>query len=212
MKIGAIGSFALGGLAGLKIHGTKQRSRQTGRLIRDAYESAQTKLGHQQQDIRQGTTESLNARGILTGGSGSHAPAGSDRFATEGRLGETGAANTLGGQVERDLSGEFALERRDLWNQRQAAIKQNKADTMQGYVNDIAGTAQTAAGFMAPGMGGPIAAAMGAGRSLGAVDASMTVPPTGTIRGAFGLNPIDGSGTPQIGVAMPGTDSYNFHV
>lgn len=216
--LGKIGAFAGGGVTGLKIHATRTRGRTQGRLIRAAYERAQGNLGRQQQDIRQGTTESLNAHGILNGGSGSVAPAGSDRFQSEGRIGETGAANTLGGQVQRDLSSEFAREREDLWTQRQTAIKQNKADTMQGYVNDVTSTAQAAAGFMT---GNPMAAAslLPQQRSTGAagsgqVDPSMTLPPIGAggIRGAFGLSPVDGSGTPVIGVAQPGMPSFNFHL
>jgi hypothetical protein len=65
-----------GGLVGARLYGTRKRSRQNGRLIRAAYESAQRKLGLRQGDVRQDTTESLNARGILNGGSGGIAPPG----------------------------------------------------------------------------------------------------------------------------------------
>ena len=203
----------------------KQRNR-----IRQAYEIAQSQLGLQQQDIRQGTTEALNARGVLNGGSGGTAPAGSDRFVGEGMLGETGAANTLGGQAERDLSQQFTLERRDLWQQRQDAIAQNKAMTKQGAVDAGMRAAGTIAGAYFGGVpgamlgntiGGQVSPQMQTvisqrsnGTGQGPITSDQIQGPIapGGIRGAFGLNPVDGSGTPEIGVASPGTDTYNFHI
>jgi type II secretory pathway pseudopilin PulG len=217
-----LAAIAAGALrAGIGIRSARKQSRQNGRLIRAAYERAQRDLGTRQGDIRQDTTESLNARGILNGGSGTGMTSG-DRFTNEGRIGETGSANTLGGQVQRDLSEEFRRERGDLWAQRQSGIKQNRLDTMNNYIGAVSAGIQVGSSFASgmPGAGGlsaaqaATAAAPSMGTGMGPVSASQMQGPiaAGGIRGAFGLSPVDGSGTPQIGVAQPGTDGFNFHL
>lgn len=97
----------------------------------------------------------------------------------------TGAANTLGGQVQRDLSGELLLERQDMSNRRRAELDGVRAQTQQGYVNAIS-------------------SGIGAGMSLynafstpmpGGGAAPAPTSPDGKItpvqKGAFGIDPVN---------------------
>lgn len=154
--------------AGLGIANAGKNARRDRDLIKRAYQRTKNRTNLQQGDIRQSTTESLNARGILNGGdnvidsqavaaakAGAPAPgkgimgaikgraaaqaqSEENRMAADATRGQTGQGNTLSGGIQSDLSREFLLEHQDLFAQREAAIEGTKRQQQADVAGAIA--------------------------------------------------------------------------
>lgn len=212
-----------------------QRARRDRDLIKRAYKVAQAKQEREQSFTREDTNEDLNARGILNGGSSSMPTSGpiadayrgkalktgvdgffenkaiqtenfnQRRMALSSTKGQTGASNTLSGSVNKDLSGQFYNEQEDLWQGREAAINGTKAQQAQDTSNAISNGIQTGMDVY------NAAGAIGAARAPAAAAAASGTPGGVTIRGAFGIDPVNPLGigtTYQLGQGS----NFNFNV
>lgn len=250
------------------ISGHKNADRQRN-LLYDAYGRTKQRLGVQQQDVRQGTAESLGARGLASGGGvrvggaveptpvdydkgtmkhfvAAQAASGGSLALARRRAGladapttdkgsllraamrsTAGQPHTLGEQAGADLAHEQLLEQNDLLARRDVAIDDVGHAATQGAVDSIGAGINTAASVYSLGKelgaGGAAAAgatdignAIGAGRSAAGA-ALPGVAGVGTIRGAFGIDPITGkpqipiTPTPALNPALgEGQANYNF--
>lgn len=131
------------GAIGTAITGNQAKQKRKG-AIGAAYRVNAARMDLDQADTRQNTNESLNARGILTAG-GVQAPSttspiaravasGGPRFGSldryEGAAAKNaiGPANTLSGAANAALTDQFALERKDLADNKAAMEKENRAE------------------------------------------------------------------------------------
>lgn len=195
--------------AGFGIANAGKNARADRDLIKRAYQISKKRLNIQQGDIRQNTSESLNARGILSGGdnvaaspevaaaqAGAAAPGKGvlgmvkgavakkaqdeqNRMAGDATRGQTGQGNTLGGGIESDLSKEFLLEHQDLFQQREQGINATKRQQSADVGSAIASGIDTASSVYSGGQ---------------------------MIKGAFGATPAPGTtpGAPSTGPIKPG--------
>lgn len=214
-----LGAYAVGKGIYSAINANQVKQRNKG-YIEDAYRGAVQRQGVHETDVRQGTAESLNARGLMTPGAQFSQTAPSlTQSAYAG-----GQPSTLGGQMEADTNRELGLERHDLDAAHSRALNENKAD----YLNSLVGAASnTAQGVMQ---------AYGAGKTLGAMNdmggaapsapsASVAAPAprlidsvapgtqmhpeTGEVVGALGYHP--NSAMPQT-LSAYGQSNADFHV
>jgi hypothetical protein len=134
-----LGAMAVGkGIAGA-VQANQTKKRREG-FIDANYQLAKKKLNTAQADVRQGTSESLMARGLTQGGlSPIHAAMA------------PGASHSLGEQVQSDNEKQFALENTDLENQRNQANSENEAGRNSAYLGAAVGTAQGIMGAMSAG-------------------------------------------------------------
>jgi hypothetical protein len=202
----------IAGAVGAKKEGNRRRQ-----LLYEAYDRGKARLDVRQQDVRQGSAEGLVARGLGSGGGVTvGGPVGTGENLTVGGTG-AGAAHTLGEQQGADLHREQGLEQNELLAQRNASIDDVTAGQRESTIGSIANGIQT--GFNV----------YNAGQELGAMRSAQPTPPiaapsvtpmtpppagAGTIRGAFGLDPITARPQPTapgvnhtIGV---GQNNYDF--
>lgn len=149
-------THAIGGVAKI-ITGNQTKQKNKG-LIGQAYRENVEQQGLQQANTRQSANESLNARGVFSAGanpgpigtalqqvakSGGQKIAGSgvDPFLTAAGQGATGAANTLSGGANQQMTDQFAYEdlglARGKSQAEQANMDQYKA-TIGGAISDTA--------------------------------------------------------------------------
>lgn len=131
------------GAIGTAITGNQAKQKRKG-AIGEAYRVNAARMDLDQADTRQSTNESLNARGVLTAG-GVQTPSptspiaravasGGPRFGSldryEGAAGRNaiGPANTLSGAANAALTDQFALERKELADNKAAMEKENRAE------------------------------------------------------------------------------------
>lgn len=204
MILAALAAAAGIARAGAGIISAAKNGRADRDLIKRAYQISKKRLNQQQGDMRQNVGESLNARGVLSGGDnvkdsptvaaakagapapgkgfigavkGAAAKAAQDeqnRMAADATRGQTGQGNTLGGGVESDLSNEFLLDQQDLFSQRNQAIKQTKREQSAGTVGAIG--AGIDVGTQVYQAGGLIKGALGAGVQPATGDLGPTSP------------------------------------
>jgi hypothetical protein len=131
------------GAIGTAITGNQAKQKRKG-AIGEAYRVNAARMDLDQADTRQSTNESLNARGVLTAGGVQAAAAtspiaravasGGPRFGSldryEGAAGRNaiGPANTLSGSANAALTDQFALERKELADNKAAMEKENRAE------------------------------------------------------------------------------------
>lgn len=198
----AAGALRTGfGLASNRSNGRRQKG-----LIHEAYGRGKERLDVRQQDVRQSTGESLNARGLVNGAAVSIGGPVAPGVAVQG------GASTLGEAATRDLQYEQGLEQNDLAGQRDAALSDVSAAGKQGIFDAISSGINTATSVY--GMGKQ----MGAMRSPAPSTTPPIAPPAGagvgTIRGAYGLDPLNPVMPPirgpendtQISVGQPNYD------
>jgi hypothetical protein len=167
----AAGAKAAGAIYGaINSNQTKQRNKG---YLSAAYRSGVQRQETLQQDTRQATSESLNARGLLSGGvspiHAAMAPAGGRKeVGTSGVLEalapQTEGATDLAGGVQVRNEREFGIERNDLDNQYKRDINENNAAGLNGELGSIAGGIEGVAGAVsaAQGLSAANAAATGA--------------------------------------------------
>jgi hypothetical protein len=163
------GAQLLGG--GLKAVGANQERQRNKGIIGRAYGIARERLARRHQDVRQGTAESLNARGLSAGVTAA-GPRGPRTAIPKGGPSPIAAAyqpHTLGAQQTADNEQEFALERKDLDSREEmarAGINQAaNAGIAGGITEGVTGAISSYYGAQNPaGDGGsPIASAYGKG-------------------------------------------------
>lgn len=207
----AMAAGAVRGIVG-GIQNRNETRRKRG-LINQAYTGGQQRMNVQQQDVREGMGESLVARGLAQGGDVQTGGA-----VSPGETLSVGGARTIGGQQTTDLHREQTLEQNDLLAQRDAALSDVNAAGTQGTIDAVSGGINTAMSVY------------GMGREMGAMRAAGSAAPSsapatpaashgvGTIRGAFGIDPITGvpqnpayprATNPALGSVM-GTGQPNF--
>lgn len=132
-------AFAVGkGVYGA-VNANQVKQRNKG-YIDAAYRSAVQRQGVHEGDVRQGSAEELNARGLLQGGPQYASKTGS---LTQSAYGAAPA--TLGAQQEADTNRELGLERQDL----DSAHTQAKNENNAAYLNNLVGAAEgTASGIL----------------------------------------------------------------
>lgn len=130
-----LGALSIGkGIYGA-IQANQQKQRNKG-YINDAYRSGVQRMETRQGDVRQSTSESLNARGLLGGGvSPIHKLMAG---------GSTVDATDLGSQRMATNESEFGLERHDLDAQHERDLNENKAAAVNAQIGSIAGGIQGA--------------------------------------------------------------------
>lgn len=227
--IAAAGAGAARTIGGIASAGA--RARRDRDLIKRAYKVAQRKQERDQGYTRQDVNEGLNARGVLNAGSGGGIPTSGPigdayrgapkskkkgimgiledashatenfnqrRMAVSSTKGQQGQGNTLSGSVNKDLSGQFYDEQQDLWMERQGAIDKTKAQQANDTVGAIgAGIEMGTSVYNAGQAFGSARAAAGAAAPAGGV----------TIRGAFGIDPVD-----PLGFNKQSLSNFNFNV
>jgi hypothetical protein len=119
----AVGAVSLGGGIYGAISGNQNKQRNKG-YISDNYRLASQALDTHQANTAQGTAESLNARGLSP---------------IQSAMGATGAPTTLGGQVQANEQKQFGLERKDLTQQKDAALNQNNVQGTNSIISSIVG-------------------------------------------------------------------------
>ncbi len=213
--------LAAGALSGLFGAGAARKTRrQQLRAIEAAFKISRERQGQGQQDIRQSSAEGLNARGILTGGSGGAVPA-----APVPQVGGTQPAGTFGRPVQ-----DPRVTNANASAKRAYEIALSSARGTVGPANTLAGQAQrdlsrefeleqkdldaqeTAARSgvnaeysqrMAGVLSGAIGTAFGVGNLVNSFKAPTLPPPPPVlsnpnplnlpdkIQGAFGLDPVN---------------------
>jgi hypothetical protein len=221
-----LGAYAVGkGIYGA-VNANQIKQRNKG-YIEDAYRGAVQRQNVHETDVRQNTAESLNARGLLSGGP--QFTQTSPSLTQSAYAG--GTPTTLGGQQEADTNRELALERHDLDAAHTRATNENKADylnalvsagtnTAQGIMSAY-GTSQTMAATSALGAGSPAAAGKAPAAS-GFVDSippgTQFHPTSGEVMGQFGFDAHTAMPQTQSAYAMRGTvpgvgqSNADFHV
>jgi hypothetical protein len=223
---------AASGIAGI-IQGNQNKQKNKG-LISQAYRQNVIQTNLQQANTRQDSNESLNARGVLSGGaqrplsvassptqqvanSGTEIPGTNvstdiisqqnqdflrkaymasggtlGPYQAQAGAGAIGAANTLGGGSNQQMTDQFALQDNANQQSEQQAQNQNQA----GYDNQILGSIAGAAGAA-----GNIAQGNAAGNTAGAIAASAQ--PGSIVNATPGMTTADNS---------PMTGAYNMPV
>lgn len=166
----AIGGTAVAGGVYKAVSGNQRSQRNKG-YIEENYQMSKKRLGRQQEDVRQATTEGLIQRGLAQGGltpiqramaGGGAAPQKWDGKGGVMGIGKNAAANqnathevaaayagtphTLGEQLQVDNDEQFRLEQVDLEQKRGQAERENRADYLDTLVDAGLGTAQGIAG------------------------------------------------------------------
>jgi hypothetical protein len=155
--MGLLGDL-FGGLEGLVgFNQARQNAKGQRGAINRAYNAATIQQGVNSAGVRENTNEGLNARGILSAGSApragagvspiaqSVAPTGAYRgFYNGAQKGSTGAANTIGGQVNADLGDQFYKEQKSLYDQQQEGLNTTKANETNSVLSSLAGGVSTA--------------------------------------------------------------------
>lgn len=182
--MGLLGDI-IGGVEGLVgFNQARQNAKGQRGAINRAYNAATIQQGVDNAGVRENTNESLNARGILSAGSAPRTGAGISpiaqsvaksgayrNFYNGAQKGSTGAANTIGGQVNADLGDQFYKQQKSLYDQRQQGLNTTKANETNAMLSSAIGGVQTAmnvnAGQAANGMTGAITGAFGMPVNLG---------------------------------------------
>lgn len=229
----AAGAGIARGVSGIMNAGKNARADRD--LIKRAYQISKKKLNLQQGDIRQNTTESLNARGVLSGGdnvtaspevTAAMAPAAaagkgflgkakgiqqakeayeSQRMAGDATRGQTGQGNTLAGGVEGDLSKEFLLEQQDLWQNRQQGIQQTKRQQSADTAGAIASGIDVASQVYSGGQ--MLKSAYGAAPTTAAIPSASPASPIKPGLWFGGYDPTD-----PLGLGKKGVSNTQFNV
>lgn len=207
------------GALGKTIQGNQTKQRQKG-LIGQSYREDAYQQGLRQANTRQSMNESLNARGVFTAGanpgpigttlqqvakSGGKKIAGSgvDPFLTVAGAGAAGAAGTLSGGANQQLTDQFALEDLSLARGKSEAERANKDQYYNTIGTAISQGIQTAANFASGGAAGAITGVPAGTPS--------PIASSGTMAGAYGMpvNPTFFGGGSSAGTVV-GTDGPNF--
>jgi hypothetical protein len=219
----------VGGVAKI-IQGNQTKQKNKG-LISQAYRQnvAQTNLA--QANTRESLNEGLNARGLLSPGSGSTNPTsitqavaasggkggggGIGGYLPQASVGSVGAANTLAGGENAQMSDQFALEDKANRQAEQQALNANNTaylDTIGSAISQGVGTAEHIAG-------GQNAAAAAAGITANQVPGTLPtgspVPSTGStsMQGQYGaVNPQFSSPSSGTRIGNSGVSNYSFNV
>jgi hypothetical protein len=216
----------VGGVAKV-IQGNQTKQRNKG-LISQAYRQNVAQANLQQANTREGLNESLNARGVLSPGAGSVNPSsitqavaasggkggggGITAYLPPASAGSVGAANTLAGGENAQMSDQFALEDKANKSAETAALNANNTaylDTIGGAVAQGVGTAANIASGM--GAGNTAATIAAATQQPGALPTASgpTIADNSQMTGAYGM-PVNhsffGGGT-TIGNGQP---NYSF--
>lgn len=136
------------GAIGTAITGNQAKQKRKG-AIGAAYRVNAARMDLDQADVRQSNNESLNARGVLTAGgvqtpstqsaiaravsSGGPKFGSLDRFEGPAAKDALGPTNTLSGAANAALTDQFALERKDLADNKAAMERENQ----QQYLGSI---------------------------------------------------------------------------
>jgi hypothetical protein len=224
---------AVSGISGL-IQGNQQYKKNKG-LISQAYRQNVAQTNLQQANTRQDSNESLNARGVLSGGAarpnpssitqavagsgGSGGGGGITGYLPQAGVGAVGAANTLGGGQNAQMTDQFALADKANKGAETAALNANSATYANTILNAATGAAGAAGNVIQGQSAGNAAAAVAAGSGANGTAGSAT-PPIGSIApdtpspttGAYGMtqNPqfFGGSSGTSIGSGQP---NYSFN-
>lgn len=194
--LAAAGSMAIGGLGGLateeRIRGLKKEGDRRKSYIEDAYQIAQQRMGAQQSEGTQSNLEALNARGLAGGGTIT------SPIAAAMANGQTPGATDLASASRSRLAGEYKLDRKALNSAHTQALDENKADTLNSYINfgkEAIGTAASFAGI--PGLGN-------AGGAASAAPAQTPIAAAMLSGSAWeGVNPVDPLGEPSSSWHVP---------
>lgn len=194
-----MGAYAVGkGLYGaVNANQTKQRNKG---YIEDAYRGALQRQSVHDQDVRQGTAESLNARGLTAGA-------------------YDGGGGTLGSRAASDVERELGFEHHDLDAAHTRARNENQADYVNNLVGAATGTAEGIMSAYSAGQTMKATKALGGGAAASSVAAPRLVdsvppgtqfhPASGEVMGAFGLHPTTAMPQTLSAYGQPNTD---FHV
>lgn len=177
-----------------------------------AYRVNAARMDLDQADTRQATNESLNARGVLTAGGVQPSPiasalqtavaSGGNRFGSldryEGGAGKNaiGPGNTLSGGANSALTDQFALERKDLADNKAQMEKENRAEYLGSIGHAVEEGIDTWANFAGAGIQTPPQGAP----NIGAVPPGTQITPSAPT-GAYGMPTVPDFSTPpaQIG-------------
>lgn len=215
MALGLILAAAQLAGGGLKaIQANQERQRQKG-IIGRAYGIARERQARRQQDVRQGTAESLGARGLTQGGGiTAAAPAGPRTAIAQGTPATFGRTpHTLGEQIGVDNEREFSLERDDL-NSREEMMRaginrEADAGIAGGITDGITGAISAYSGAQDPGggSGSPITSAFGRGTMVDTPAKGVSSP----YNGWGGIDPIDplGRGAWKSAATTGGFNVFN---
>lgn len=153
--------------AGVGIAGARKEKRRKVGLIQQAYRNSADRLDSRQANVRQGTMESLAARGLLQGGQDAVGDDASELNSTDARITRPNdfkagkslirqklAPTTLSGQSRSDLEDELGLEWKDLDFQRKSAESDAGAAANAAVTSSIAAGIGTAANLYTAGRGG----------------------------------------------------------
>lgn len=207
-----LGGIAVGNAIYKGISANQRKQRNKG-YIQEAFRSARQKQETHEGDVRQGEAESLNARGLGTTGAVSRNPSRIAAAMAKGgipALANLPPSTTLGGRVQTETNRELGLERRDLEQARDQALRENKAE----YIDSLVGA--TTGGLLGLGQ------AYGASQDLAGmsrIQAAMQPAPAGinnpsnTWGGIDLLNPLHPAGGGG-GRTFNGAGLYNmdFHL
>lgn len=168
-------------------------------VIRDAYAQGVTSAASNAAIAgARGVSGKLQA--LKAGGEGRVIGTENARMAGDAERGQIGDARTLGGQANVDLSQEFYGEHQDLFAQREAAINATKTQQANDTLGAIGSGFEMGANVYSAGKmfgAGKTAAPAGASPSAGGV----------TIKGAFGIDPVD-----PLGLNKQSVSGFNFNV
>lgn len=224
MGLGSIIGDVIGGAAGaIGFNQVHQRAKGQKGAIKRAYQMATLQNTIDQANTRQDTNESLNARGVLAAGApqssrplspiaASVAKSGAYRdLYTRAQAGNTGASNTLGGQVNANLGDQFYRESKDLYDNKEQALNDVKASEMNGYLQSAIGGVQTALN---------VATGMNTGGTMGAIQGAFGMPvnlqPSAAVMPSPSVPSTGATGTlPRSSGTLSGSSdvsNYNFNV
>jgi len=186
--------WALGGIGGLAAGAIFDQKRGQYRSNKDfinaAYRSAQQRQQIHEGDVREGTAEDLNARGLLT--TGAVQPASKISAA----MGGLAPSSTIGQRQQAEDSRELGLERSDLDQAHTRALNENNASYINDLVNTGVGVAKSAislgSGLSDLGSVGNVASAAPSTDAQMSAIASQPLPGVqvtpSRIQGAYGFN------------------------
>lgn len=213
-----IAAMAAGGLrAGIgAIQGNQKKQRNKG-YINAAHRTAKQRLDTDQGEARQGIAESLNARGLAQQGTVNASPIHTAMVGE--KMTASGSPVTIGQQQVSNANEEMGLEQQDLTQQKDRALKENKAEYMNALLQSGVSGIQTgidvysAGKAMQAGKGG----AGGAGGAAPLASRSKIHDTMLSSMSYDGVNPIDplGSSTSAWStnvLAQPGQANASFNV
>ncbi len=164
MALGLIAAAYGVGRAAYGMYRNRKETRRRKSLINEAYQNSHDRLETRQADVRQGSAEALNARGLLQGGGAERIDQATDANSIDPHAGIREAAKrggmmgkmmtkvagklpaqqvavrtptTLAGQQTADMEGELGLERRDLDFEKRKAMSDAKSAGQQGTLDAI---------------------------------------------------------------------------